>query len=48
MTITPELRYEIEQAGVVRLEDPETHAALRHPEGRTLRASVTAAGKQPR
>lgn len=27
MTITPELRYEIEQAGAVRVEDPETHAA---------------------
>jgi hypothetical protein len=27
MTITPELRYEIEQAGAVRIEDPETHSA---------------------
>jgi hypothetical protein len=27
MTITPELRYEIEQAGAVRVEDPETRAA---------------------
>lgn len=27
MTITPELRHEIEQAGAVRIEDPETHAA---------------------
>jgi hypothetical protein len=27
MTITPELRHEIEQAGVARIEDPETHAA---------------------
>jgi hypothetical protein len=27
VTITPEQRHEIEQAGVVRIEDPETHAA---------------------
>jgi hypothetical protein len=27
MTITPEQRYEIEQAGAVRIEDPETHTA---------------------
>ncbi len=27
MTITPEQRYEIERAGTVRIEDPETHAA---------------------
>lgn len=27
MTITPEQRHEIEQAGAVRIEDPETHAA---------------------
>jgi hypothetical protein len=27
MTITPEQRHEIEQAGVIRIEDPETHAA---------------------
>ena len=27
MTITPELRHEIEQAGAVRIEDPETHTA---------------------
>src|SRR3954447_3413392 len=27
MTITPEQRHEIEQAGAVRIEDPETHSA---------------------
>ena len=27
MTITPEQRHEIEQAGATRIEDPETHAA---------------------
>ena len=27
MTITPEQRHEIEQAGAVRIEDPKTHAA---------------------
>ena len=27
MLITPEQRHEIEQAGAVRIEDPETHAA---------------------
>jgi hypothetical protein len=27
MTITPEQRHEIERAGSVRVEDPETHAA---------------------
>ncbi len=27
MTITPEQRHEIEQAGAIRIEDPETHAA---------------------
>ena len=27
MTITPEQRLEIDQAGAVRIEDPETHAA---------------------
>ena len=27
MTITPEQRHEIEQAGALRIEDPETHAA---------------------
>jgi hypothetical protein len=27
MTITPEQQHEIEQAGAVRIEDPETHAA---------------------
>jgi hypothetical protein len=27
MTITPELRHEIEQVGAVRIEDPETHDA---------------------
>jgi hypothetical protein len=27
MTITPEQQHEIEQAGALRIEDPETHAA---------------------
>src|SRR5271165_4649429 len=27
MTITPEQRHEIEQAGAIRIEDPETHTA---------------------
>ena len=27
MIITPEQRHEIEQAGAIRIEDPETHSA---------------------